>query len=74
MANREFSGGFSTSYTAEGIAKNTREEYGGNWLTMQIGGTVQVGENCRVYGSFEKSVGGAIKTDWRADIGVRWAF
>ncbi|MGP1471128.1 MAG: autotransporter outer membrane beta-barrel domain-containing protein [Schwartzia sp. (in: firmicutes)] len=74
MANREFSGGFSTSYTAEGIAKNTREEYGGNWLTMQIGGTVKVGDNCRVYGSFEKSVSGAIKTDWRADIGVRWAF
>lgn len=74
MANREFSGGFSTHYTAEGIAKETREEFSGNWLTMQIGGTVQVGENCRVYGSFEKSVNGPIKTDWRADIGLRWAF
>ena len=74
MANREFSGGFSTHYTAEGIAKETREDFCGNWLTMQIGGTVQVGENCRVYGSFEKSVNGPIKTDWRADIGIRWAF
>lgn len=74
MANREFSGGFSTHYTAEGIAKETREEFSDTWLTMQLGGTVQVGDRCTVYGNFEKSVNGSIKTDWRVDVGVRWAF
>lgn len=74
MVNRDFNGAFSTSYAAEGIAKSTREEYGGTWLTMQLGGTVKVGDRCTVYGNFEKSVNGSIKTDWRVDVGVRWAF
>lgn len=65
---------FSASYAAEGIAKSTREEYGDTWLTMQLGGTVKVGDRCTVYGNFEKSVNGSIKTDWRVDVGVRWVF
>ena len=71
----EFAGSLHTDYS-DGINpwKRTNQDYKDTWVGAQIGGTVKVGEKCSVYGDFEKTFGGDIKTAWRMDAGVRWSF
>ncbi|MFC2340766.1 MAG: autotransporter outer membrane beta-barrel domain-containing protein, partial [Selenomonas artemidis] len=70
-----FSGSLHTDYS-DGINpwKHTHQDFKDTWVGAQIGGTVKIGEKCSLYGDFEKTFGGDVKTDWRMDAGVRWSF
>jgi hypothetical protein len=44
------------------------------WVGVQLGGTVKLNDRTNLYGNFEKTFGGDIKTAWRMDAGMRWSF
>ena len=71
----EFAGDLSTDYS-DGVNpwKHTKQEGKDTWVGIQLGGTVKVSDQTSLYGNFEKTFGGDIKTDWRIDAGLRWSF
>ena len=71
----EFSGALGTDYS-DGTSgwKSTHQESKDTWIGLLLGGTVKVSDKCNVYGNFEKTFAGDVKTDWRVDAGVRWNF
>ena len=72
---REFAGGMDTAWEVEGNpTKYTRQEGKDTWLALQLGGTVKLNDGLSLYGDFEKTFSGDIKTDWRIDAGLRWSF
>lgn len=44
------------------------------WFEYAIGGNYKVGNNAYVYADVERSAGGNIDVDWRANIGARFVF
>ena len=70
----EFAGDLHTDYSDGFTPKSTMQNGSDTWVGAQIGGTVKIGEKCSLYGDFEKTFGGDVKTDWRMDAGVRWSF
>ena len=71
----EFLGDFDTSYSAAGEqTKMTSMDFGDTWLSLQLGGTSKLSNNSFAYANVEKTFGGDIKMDWRADVGVRFTF
>ena len=54
--------------------KHTRQDGNDTWVGVQLGGTVKLSDKTNLYGSFEKTFGGDIKTAWRMDAGLRWSF
>lgn len=44
------------------------------WFEYAIGGNYKVGNNAYVYADVERSAGGDIDVDWRANIGARFVF
>ena len=71
----EFSGKMQTYYS-DGMNpwKSTSQDNKDTWVALQLGGTVKVSDSCTLYGDFEKTFGGDVKTDWRVDAGLRWSF
>ena len=68
-------GGFDTSYSAVGEqTKRTSMNFGDTWVGLQIGGTAKLSKNSFVYANLEKTFGGDVKMDWRADVGFRFTF
>ncbi|MGP1366644.1 MAG: hypothetical protein ACTTKW_04865 [Schwartzia sp. (in: firmicutes)] len=71
----EFAGNMDTAWEVAGNpTKYTRQEGKDTWLALQLGGTVKLNEGLSLYGDFEKTFSGDIKTDWRVDAGLRWSF
>ncbi|MDY6029219.1 MAG: autotransporter outer membrane beta-barrel domain-containing protein [Acidaminococcaceae bacterium] len=71
----EFAGEFTTVYGADsGPTKNNKVDLSGSWASFQLGATAKLRENSYLYANFEKTAGGACRTDWRADIGARFSF
>ncbi|WP_295164668.1 autotransporter outer membrane beta-barrel domain-containing protein [Selenomonas sp. F0473] len=70
-----FSGSLHTDYS-DGINpwKHTHQDFKDTWVGAQLGGTLKLSDKTSLYGNFEKTFGGDIKTDWRMDAGVRWSF
>ena len=52
----------------------TSMDFGDTWLSLQLGGTSKLSNNSFAYANVEKTFGGDIKMDWRADVGVRFTF
>ena len=71
----EFAGALGTDYS-DGVSgwKSTHQDSKDTWIGLLLGGTVKVSDKCNVYGDFEKTFAGDVKTDWRVDAGVRWNF
>ena len=71
----EFAGDLRTDYS-DGVNpwKHTRQDGNDTWVGVQLGGTVKLSDKTNLYGSFEKTFGGDIKTAWRMDAGLRWSF
>ena len=71
----EFSGKMQTYYS-DGVNpwKSTSQDNKDTWVALQLGGTVKLSNGCTLYGDFEKTFGGEVKTDWRVDAGLRWSF
>ena len=71
----EFAGDLSTDYSdGTNSWKTTHQEGKDTWIGVQLGGTLKLSDRSNVYGNFEKTFGGDIKTDWRVDAGIRWNF
>ncbi len=71
----EFAGDLSTDYSdGTNPWKTTHQEGKDTWLGLQLGGTMKLSDKTSLYGTFEKTFGGDIKTDWRVDAGLRWSF
>ena len=71
----EFAGGMDTAWEVAGNpTKYTRQGSKDTWLALQLGGTVKLNDGLSLYGDFEKTFSGDIKTDWRVDAGLRWSF
>ena len=70
----EFAGDLSTDYSDGFTPKSTKQTGKDTWLGIQLGGTTKLNDRTSLYGDFEKTFGGDIKTDWRIDAGLRWSF
>ena len=71
----EFAGDFRTEYS-DGSSpwKTTQVDGSDTWVGVQLGGTLMLNDRTNLYGNFEKTFGGDVKTDWRVDAGLRWNF
>ena len=71
----DFDGKTANSYEAkDGGLKRVEENYGGSWGEISVGGSWRIGKNGILYGDIEKSFGGDYKVEWKANIGMRFAF
>ena len=71
----EFAGNFHTEYSDGSSPWKTTQQSGKDtWVGVQLGGTAKLNERTNLYGNFEKTFGGDIKTAWRVDAGIRWNF
>lgn len=71
----EFAGDMDTTWEVAGSpTKYTQQKGKDTWLGLQLGGTVKLNDRLSLYGDFEKTFSGDIKTDWRVDAGLRWSF
>ena len=71
----EFAGDMESTWEVAGYpTKYTRQEGKDTWIGLQLGGTVKLNDSLSLYGDFEKTFSGDIKTDWRVDAGLRWSF
>ena len=70
----EFAGDLSTDYSNGFTPKSTTQRGKDTWVGIQFGGTAKLNDKTSLYGTFEKTFGGDIKTDWRVDAGLRWSF
>mgnify|MGYP000984173392 CR=1 FL=1 len=70
----EFAGSLATDYVVPTQTKSTHLDFKDTWIGLQLGGTMKLSDRTNIYGSFEKTFAGDIKTDWRVDAGMRWNF
>ena len=70
----EFAGDLHTDYSDGFTPKSTMQNGSDTWVGVQLGGTVKLNDRTNLYGNFEKTFGGDIKTAWRMDAGMRWSF
>ena len=71
----EFAGDMDTTWKVTGNpTKYTKQDGKDTWVGIQLGGTVKLNDRTSLYGDFEKTFGGDIKTNWRVDAGLRWSF
>ncbi|WP_308578450.1 autotransporter outer membrane beta-barrel domain-containing protein [uncultured Selenomonas sp.] len=70
----EFAGDMHTDYSDGFTPKSTMQRGKDTWVGVQLGGTLKLSDKTNLYGNFEKTFGGDVKTDWRMDAGVRWSF
>ena len=70
----EFAGDLHTDYSDGFTPKSTMQSGSDTWVGVQLGGTMKLNDRTNLYGNFEKTFGGDIKTAWRMDAGVRWSF
>lgn len=72
----EFMGDMTVnSWTANGAAAASLEADGmDTWFEYAIGANFNVNKNTYVYADIERTEGAAMDEDWRANVGVRFAF
>ena len=72
----EFMGDMTVnSWTANGAAAASLEADGKDtWFEYAIGANFNVNKNTYVYADIERTEGAAMDEDWRANVGVRFAF
>jgi len=70
----EFAGSLATDYVVPTQTKSTQLDFKDTWIGVQLGGTMKLSDRTNIYGSFEKTFAGDIKTAWRVDAGMRWNF
>lgn len=71
----EFDGEVTTTFSAEGEpVSSIDQDFGDTWMVLGIGGTHKLSDRAYLYGNLERSFGGDVQTEWRADLGLRWRF
>lgn len=71
----EFAGDFKTDFYADdGGLKSTKVDLSDTWLDMELGGSLSLGKNVYLYGTYTRTFEADMATRWRADVGVRYTF
>lgn len=71
----EFGGSFRTDFYADdGGLKSTKVDLSDTWLDMELGGSLSLGKNVYLYGTYTRTFEADMATKWRADVGVRYTF
>ena len=71
----EFGGSFKTDFYADdGGLKSTKVDLSDTWLDMELGGSLSLGKNVYLYGTYTRTFEADMATKWRADVGVRYTF
>lgn len=60
--------------TANTQAIRVSEEMDGTWVEFSLGGDYRVSDNAFVYADLQRSAGGDIGLDWRANIGAKFVW
>ena len=73
--SHEFAGSLDTQYREEGYApKTTHVSLKETWLSMEIGGSVQLSDSTYVYANYTRTLNSDLNKQWRADAGLRISF
>ena len=73
--SHEFAGSFDTQYQEEGYApKTTHVSLKETWLSMELGGSVQLSDSSYVYANYTRTLNSDLNKQWRMDAGVRFNF
>ncbi len=71
----EFMGDMTVNSSINGVAAASLEADGKDtWFEYAIGANFNVNKNTYVYADIERTEGAAMDEDWRANVGVRFAF
>ena len=71
----EFSGKTKTTFSAVGEPTSTVEQdFGDTWAELSIGGNYSLSGAAVLYGDITKSFGGDYEVEWKANLGLRFAF
>lgn len=70
----EFLGDSSVTASMNGMSRTTETNGKDTWVEFGIGGQYNINKNTYVYADVERTAGGELDTDWRANVGVRYAF
>jgi outer membrane autotransporter protein len=62
------------SWTANGAATPIESDGKDTWFEYAIGAQFNVNKNTYVYADIERTEGATMDEDWRANVGVRFAF
>lgn len=71
---RDFRGDIDGTFSANGHDFTVKHELDDNWFEFAIGGSVKFADNFYGFADVQKSTGGDIDLDWRANVGVRAYF
>lgn len=68
---KDWEGETSVAMSYKGFERHYAQDLGDDWFEFELGGAYAVRDNLRVYGTFETTTGGELKTPWQANVGVR---
>lgn len=76
MFNKELNGDIHAAFMADGQKKRhpTTLSLEDTWIELEVGGSYFINKNTYAYADLTKSLGGAMKTEWRIDTGIRLHF
>lgn len=68
---KDWEGETSVAMTYKDHTRHYAQDLGDDWFEFEVGGAYAVRDNLNVYGTFETTTGGDVKTPWQANVGVR---
>ena len=71
---RDFRGDIDGTFTSNGNAYQVNMDLDQNWFEFALGANVKLASNAYVFADVQKSSGGDIDLDWRANIGAKFFF
>lgn len=73
--NHEFAGDSRATFLDKN-GDRLRDDYdfGSSWMTLGLGAQTAIGKDMYLYGDVEKNFGGAVRSKWIWNIGVRYSF
>ncbi len=71
---RDFTGEVDGSFTTNGNTYKMSQDMDDSWVEFAIGTNLKVSDNFYVFADVQKSTGGDIDLDWRANVGAKLFF
>lgn len=68
---KDWEGETSVRMSYRGHARTFAQDFGDDWIEFEVGGAYDLRDNLKLYGTFETTTGGDVKTPWLANVGVR---
>lgn len=68
---KDWEGETSVAMAYKGHTRHYAQDLGDDWFEFELGGAYAIRDNLKVYGTFETTTSGEVKTPWQANVGVR---